>query len=158
MVKNPPAKQEMQVLSLGQEDHLKEEMTTHSNILAWEIPWTEEPGGLQSRRSQKVRQGLVMEHTHTTKIKEVYLLYWFQSAHQIVSVVCSVMSDSLGPHDLEPIRLLCPWDVPRQEYWSGLLYPSLGGLPDPGTELAFLVSPAQGGRFFTTVPPEKPSH
>ena len=38
----------MQVLSLGQEDPLGEEMATHSNILAWEIPWTEEPGGLSS--------------------------------------------------------------------------------------------------------------
>ena len=39
--------QEMQVCSLGQEDLLEEEMATHSSILAWEIPWTEEPGGLQ---------------------------------------------------------------------------------------------------------------
>ena len=75
MVKNPPAKQEMQVLSLVQEDRLKEEMATHSSILAWEIPWTEEPGRLQSRMSQKVRQGLATEHTHTTKIKKMYLLY-----------------------------------------------------------------------------------
>ena len=40
--------QEMQVLSLGQEDLLEEEMATHSSILAWKIPWAEEPGGLQS--------------------------------------------------------------------------------------------------------------
>ena len=40
--------QEMQVRSLGREDFLQKEMTTHSSILAWEIPWTEEPGGLQS--------------------------------------------------------------------------------------------------------------
>ena len=46
VVKNLPAKQEMQVRSLGQEDPLKKEMATHSSILAWEIPWTEEPGGL----------------------------------------------------------------------------------------------------------------
>ena len=51
MVKNPPAMQEMQetrVWSLGQEDPLEEEMATHSTILALEIPWTEEPGGLES--------------------------------------------------------------------------------------------------------------
>ena len=48
MLKNPPAKQETWVQSLGQEDPLKEEMATWSSILAWEIPWTEEPGGLQS--------------------------------------------------------------------------------------------------------------
>ena len=45
--------QETQVRSLGQEDPLEEEMAIRSNILAWEIPWTEEPGGLQSMGSQK---------------------------------------------------------------------------------------------------------
>ena len=52
MVKSPPAVQETQVQCLGQEDPLEEEMSTHSSILAWEIPWTEEPGGLQSAGSQ----------------------------------------------------------------------------------------------------------
>ena len=47
-VKNPPAMQETQVQSLGQKDPLEEEMATHSSILAWRIPWTEEPSGLQS--------------------------------------------------------------------------------------------------------------
>ena len=46
MVKNLPAKQETWVQSLGWEDPLEEEMETRSSILAWEIPWTEEPGGL----------------------------------------------------------------------------------------------------------------
>ena len=45
--------QEVQVQSLGQEDPLEEEMATHCSLLAWKIPWTEEPGGLQSMRSQK---------------------------------------------------------------------------------------------------------
>ena len=47
--------QEMQVQSLGQEDPLEEEMAIHSSILAWEIPWREESGGLQSMGSQRVR-------------------------------------------------------------------------------------------------------
>ena len=47
-VKRPPAMQETQVRSLGQEGLLEKEMAAHSNILAWRIPWTEEPGGLQS--------------------------------------------------------------------------------------------------------------
>ena len=47
--------QEIQVRSLGQEDPLEKEMTTHFSILAWEIPWTEEPGGLQSMGLQRVR-------------------------------------------------------------------------------------------------------
>ena len=46
--------QEMQVRTLGQEDPLEKEMATHSSILSWEIPWTEEPGKLQSRGSQRV--------------------------------------------------------------------------------------------------------
>ena len=54
MVKQPPAMQEMQVRSLGQEDPLRKETATHSIIPAWRIPWTEEPGGLQSMRSQRV--------------------------------------------------------------------------------------------------------
>ena len=55
MVKNLPAMQETQemlVQSLGLEDPLEKEMATHSSVLAWEIPWTEEPGGLQSIGSQ----------------------------------------------------------------------------------------------------------
>ena len=47
--------QKMRVLSLGQEDPLEEDMATHCRILAWEIPWTEEPGGLQSMGFQRVR-------------------------------------------------------------------------------------------------------
>ena len=53
VVKNPPEMQETWVEALGQEDPLEEEMATHSNIFAWEIPWTEEPGRLQSMGSQK---------------------------------------------------------------------------------------------------------
>ena len=54
VVKNPPAMQEMGVQSLDQDDPLEEEMATHSSVLVWRIPWTEEPGGLQSMGSQRV--------------------------------------------------------------------------------------------------------
>ena len=54
-VKNPPAVQQMQVQSLGQEDPMKEEIETHSSILVWKILWAEEPGRLQSMGSQRVR-------------------------------------------------------------------------------------------------------
>ena len=54
-VKNLPAMQETWVLELGQEDPLEKGMATHSSILVWEIPRTEEPGGLQSMGSQKVK-------------------------------------------------------------------------------------------------------
>ena len=55
MVKNMPAMQETQVQSLGQEDPLEKGMATHSSILDWRIPWTEEPGGVQSVALQRVR-------------------------------------------------------------------------------------------------------
>ena len=51
MVKNPVAMHETWVQSLGLDDPLEKEMATHSSILAWRIPWTEEPGGLQSKKS-----------------------------------------------------------------------------------------------------------
>ena len=54
-VKNLPAKQKMWLWFLSQEDPLEKEMATHSSILVWKIPWTEEPGGLQSMGSQKAR-------------------------------------------------------------------------------------------------------
>ena len=68
MVKNLPAVQETQVRSLGQEDPLEKETATHSSILAWRIPWTEEPGELQFMGSQRVRHNWV---TNTTTTK-----YW----------------------------------------------------------------------------------
>ena len=55
MVKNPPAMWETSVQSLGWEDPLEKQKATHSSILAWRIPWTEEPGRLQSMGSQRVR-------------------------------------------------------------------------------------------------------
>ena len=54
MVKNLPARQETWARSLGQEDPLEKGMATNSGILVWRIPWTEEPGGLQSMGSQRV--------------------------------------------------------------------------------------------------------
>ena len=58
MVKRLPTMWETWVRSLGWEDPLEEEMATHSSIHAWEIPWTEEPGGLQPMGSQRVGHGL----------------------------------------------------------------------------------------------------
>ena len=65
--------QEMCVRSLGQKDSLEEGMATHSDILHWRIPWTEESGGLQSMGSQRIRHDWVTEHTHTR---------WFLQAHR----------------------------------------------------------------------------
>ena len=80
--------QEMQVWSLGWEDALWKEMATHSNILAWEIPWTEEPGGLESTESQK-RWTQLSDCTADTQIYilkkqkavgEIHKSYWFSYA------------------------------------------------------------------------------
>ena len=68
---------------------------------------------------------------------------------------CSAVSSSLQPHGFEPTRLLCPWDFPRQGYWSGLLFPTPGYLPIPGIEPLY---PILAGRFSTTAPPGKPSN
>ena len=67
MVKNPPAMQETRVQSLGWDDPLEKGLATLSSILAWRIPWTEEPGGLQSMGSQRVghTEQLSLSHTHT---------------------------------------------------------------------------------------------
>ena len=61
VIKNLPAKQKTWVQSLGVEDPLEKEMATHSSILPWEIPWTEEPGGLQSMGWQRVIHNLVIK-------------------------------------------------------------------------------------------------
>ena len=57
--------QETQIHSLGWEDPLEKEMKTHSSILGWEIPWTEEPDGLQSRGLQRIKHDLATEWIHT---------------------------------------------------------------------------------------------
>ena len=62
-VKRLPTMRENWVRSLGREDPLEKEMATHSSCLAWEIPWTEEPGGLQPMGLQRVRR----THTHSEK-------------------------------------------------------------------------------------------
>ena len=80
MVKDPPANTEdvrYVPISLGWEDPLEKEMATHSSILAWEIPWTEEPGGLQSKGLQRVRHDLVTEHA--CKKSEIKITMTFAS-------------------------------------------------------------------------------
>ena len=59
---------ETRVWSLGREDPLKKEMATHSSVFAWEIPWTEEPGGLQSVGLQRVGHDLVIKQQQPLKL------------------------------------------------------------------------------------------
>ena len=80
-VKNPPAMQETRKTrdwSLGQEDPLQEEMATHSSILTWEIPWSEEPGGLQLKGSQRVGHDQT-KHACTSMGKVVKM--WLELDH-----------------------------------------------------------------------------
>ena len=72
--KELPAKQEMWVWSLGREDPLENEMATHSGILAKEIPWTKEPGRLQSMGSQRVRHDLVTKQTKNNFVSGFHYL------------------------------------------------------------------------------------
>ena len=91
-VKNLPAIQKTWALFLGQEDPLEKGMATHSSILAWRIPWTQKPGGLQSMGSQRAGHS------------------WATNTHIQFS---SVVSDSLRPHGLQHTRPPCPSPTPR---------------------------------------------
>ena len=79
MVKNLPAMQETWVRSLGGEDPLEMGMATHSSMLAWRIPWIEEPGGLQSMGSQRVRHDLETEHGQINTMTYTHNVTWEQS-------------------------------------------------------------------------------
>ena len=106
MVKNLPAVQETRVQSLGQEDLLEKGIAIHSSIPAWRIPWTEEPGGLQSVGLQRdghdwatnITTPKLIVFSHSLSFENwIYLLF-----------NCSVISDSLRPHGLQPARPPCP--------------------------------------------------
>ena len=96
MVKNLPATWETRIWFLDQEDSLEKGMATHSSILAWRTPWSEDPGRLQSMRSQRVG------HDWATELK------WTKGV--CVCLSCSVVSDSLWPQGLKPARLLWTWN------------------------------------------------
>ena len=75
IVKNPPPVEETQVQSLGQEDPLEKGMTTHSSIVAWRIPWTEKPGGLQPMGITKSQTRLSDQHFHFHCLRRRYHLH-----------------------------------------------------------------------------------
>ena len=96
-------------------------MATHSSILAWEIPWMEEPGGLQSMGSLRV------EHDSVTSL----------SLSKILSHMWIIFRNELFKR--ENRQALLRMEISRQEYWSGLPFPSPGDFPDPQIELRSLV-------------------
>ena len=89
-VENLPIMQEAWVLYLGQEDPLENEMTTHSSILAWEIPLAEEPGRLQSIASQKSQTHMSSPITISDQqIKKMYCVYVYIYTHiQYIFLIC----------------------------------------------------------------------
>ena len=137
-VKNLPAMQVTWVWSLGWEDPLKKEMATHSDVLDWIILWTEEPGGLQSMRLQRVRDDCA------TNTKYHFIWTWKWSL--------SVVPNSLWPHGLW-LPGSPSMGFSRQEYRSGLPFPSSGDLPDPGIKPR---SPVLQADALPSQPPEKP--
>ena len=114
LVKNMITMQETWVQSLVWEDPLEKEIATHSNILVWEISWTEVHGGLQSMELQRVRHDLM-----TNTFSEVKSL----------SCVRPFASPWTVAHQAPP-----PMGFSRQEYWSGLPFPSPGDLPNRNTK------------------------
>ena len=97
--------QETWILSLGQEDNLEKEMATHSNILVWEIPWTEEPGGLQSKGSQRVGHDLV------TKQQQIYMIHY----HKIKYIVQNHYEEMLNRYNVGIITILVCF-IPGAKY------------------------------------------
>ena len=104
--------QEMWVRSLGQEDPLENGMATHSSILAWEIPWTEEPGGLQSMGSQRIGYDWVTEHTLTGL--QQYKQFWDQRPKKGLTGLKSRCHQSSAPPGSSRGWSI-PWPFPALE-------------------------------------------
>ena len=115
MVKNLPAMQETWVQSLGLEDPLKKEMATHSNILSWWILWMEEPGRLQSMRSQRVRRDWATKHVHTWRERWGIWLFLGETKHHHRNLgVSSYSSLQTDPgHGVVPV-----WRQPILVVWN----------------------------------------
>ena len=130
------------VWSLGQENPLKEEMATHSSILAWRIPRTEKPGGLQSMGSQTVWNGLGIEHWCTRwknpGLSNQSCLVSLESSCCLVTQSCPTLATPGTAACQAPLSM----GFSRPEYWSGLPFPTAGDLPDPGLNLHLLHSQA----------------
>ena len=95
MVKNVPAMQETWGQSLGREDPLERRVATHSSIPAWKIPWTEEPGGLQSTGSQRVRHNREQFSLHFTSLPHLSLITtWSQQNSCPTQVKVSNINDN----------------------------------------------------------------
>ena len=79
MIKRLPTMQETRVQSLGQEDCLEKEMATHSSILAWKIPWTKEPGRLESMGSQEMQTTEQLHFHFQSYHCSLIVFFWFKN-------------------------------------------------------------------------------
>ena len=130
MVKNPLAMRETWVRSLGREDPLEKGTVTHSNILAWRIPWTEELGGLQSRGLQRVRHNWsTFTHVHTP-MKKFTVKSWLVKLQRLSRpTVCCLQAGDPGKPVVWFIWSRKTWEpkVPRAEGdWCPALSPRAG--------------------------------
>ena len=98
MVKNPSALQEMGVPSLGQEDPLEEERSTHSSILAWRNPWTEKPGGLQPVGSQRVGHDLLTKPSLPLQLKQEQATQMDHTCNCPITKIQKIFMQSLNLH------------------------------------------------------------
>ena len=154
MVKDLLAKQETWVWSPGWEDPLEKEIATHSGTLAWKIPWTEEPDGLQLMGSQKSQTQVSVWLTATANSNEqVYIsILWYlkhcikaflAKSFQSCPTLCDLMDYGPPGSSVHVIIQAIIQDL--------LPCHPLGDLPDPGVELKSPVFPALAGGFFTTI-------
>ena len=109
--------QETWVKFLCQEDLLDEEMTTHSSILAWKIPWTEEPGGLQSIGAQRLTHNWGNEHTSLPDYKPA------GRSHSPPLSSCCPVQPSCHPWHFQAEVYIC-FRVPQEASYSKVLFPS----------------------------------
>ena len=107
MVKNLLPLKEMWVPSPIQEDPLEKEMATHLSILAWEIPWTEEPGGLQSMGSQRIRYDLATEQQHCETLAKQNEGDCCYTVAKLCPTVCDPMDSVAHQGLLSKYQLLC---------------------------------------------------
>ena len=143
VVKNPPAVQETWIRSLGWEDALEEGMATHSSILAWRIPRTEEPGGLQCMGLQRVRDNWATKHSTAqysivyiiSRLLYAFILCWTLRLFHVLAIVnaaaaakslqsCPTLCDPIGVHPMGAHQAPPSLGFSRQEHWSGLPFRS----------------------------------
>ena len=114
-LKRLPAMRKAWVRPLGQEDTLEKEMATHSSILAWIIPWIEEPGGLHSTGSQRVGHDWAtsLSLSICNMLQNMFITIYEMIVFQTVQFSHSVVSDSLRTHESQHARPPCPSPSPR---------------------------------------------